>query len=539
MLLRDMLFQAAERFPDREAVVDGDRRVTYDELWREVRRLAAWLSKRGFRTGDRLAIGMCNSLDHVKVLMACQTLGVGAVPFNIRLKPGGIVHILRDCGARGVVVDHSVDLGALRGHAEAPQDIVWVDAAADARAAQDGVLGYHDHRAAEPLTDLPKLSRDTISAIIYTSGTTGRPKGVHLTQRNAYSRLVTYVMSVGPTFDSGARTLGAAPLYHTVGMHWVFLQTLFVNGTYYPVAKVSEETTRLIDTEGITFIFGSPTLLKMIMGSGGYRTFPSVRHISYGSAPAEPELLESMYLQFPNASISEVYGTTELSIPFVTPDMRGLKPGTLRRTGDFRVRVVQPGGEPDDVVRPGELGELIVHLANPGVFSGYWGPEGEARLAEKRVGEWFRTGDGFRYDAESSFYFDGRLDDMFVSGGENIQPAEVENTINGMEGVVDCAVIAVPDPLWSNVVTAFIVTDGRNLDAAAVDAHCRASDLEDYKRPRKVFFVPEIPRNPSGKIVRSEVRKRFADLLAAATGHRDESRVEVSSPAAAVAEAAR
>jgi 2-furoate---CoA ligase len=215
----------------------------------------------------------------------------------------------------------------------------------------------------------------------------------------------------------------------------------------------------------------------------------------------------------PNAQITEVYGTTELSIPFVTPSMRGLTPGTLRPTGDHRVRIVAPAGGPEDVVSPGELGELLVHVGNQGIFTAYWGPDGQAKRDAKCDDEWFRTGDGFRYDTDGNFYFDGRLDDMFVSGGENIQPAEVENILNGMPGVIDSAVVGVPDPKWSNIVTAFIVTDGRGLDAADVERYCRNSTRENYTRPRIIHFVDGIPRNPSGKILRKQVMGRFQSFM--------------------------
>ncbi|TRW45893.1 class I adenylate-forming enzyme family protein [Georgenia yuyongxinii] len=536
MHVRDILVQAAERFPGREAVVDGDRRVTYGVLSENVLNLAASLLARGIAPGDRVAIGMRNSLDHVTVFLACQALGVGAVPFNIRLKPDSIAHIVRDSGARAIVLDDCIDIAELRARRILPDELLWVDAADQRDRRCEGAVALTELLAAsstepdgDPLAGLPPVADDDLSAIIYTSGTTGLPKGVPITQRNAYARLVTYIMSVGPTFDSGLRTLGAAPLYHTVGMHWVLLQTLFTNGTYYPVSKVGPETAALIREEGITFLFGSPTLFKMLLEVSA-DPLPSVRHISYGSAPAEPELLEAMYSRFPHASISEVYGTTELSIPFVTPSMRGRVPGALRRTGDHRVRIVRPAGNPDDVVAPGEVGELLVHLDNDGIFSAYWGPDGQAKREDKCVGRWFRTGDGFRYDAEGNFYFDGRLDDLFISGGENIQPAEVENTLNGMPGVLDCTVMGIPDPTWGNVVTAFIVTDGRPVTEADVDEYCRGSSLENYKRPRRIHFVEEIPRNPSGKIVRAEARRRFHAVIGDVQTFRQRLRETVPTP---------
>jgi 2-furoate---CoA ligase len=504
MLIRDILVQAAERFPSREAVVEGDVRLTYAEFHERVLRLAGWLSDRGIRTGDRVCIGMGNSAEHVTVLMACQVLGAVAVPFNIRMKPASIGYIIRDSGARAIVLDDNVGLAETQEHSADVEDLVWIDAGTGLQRGDS--LAYRHYLSRDPLATLPEFEESALSQIIYTSGTTGAPKGVAITHRATYQRLVTYVMSVGPTFDSGTKTLGAAPLYHTVGIHWVYLQTLFVNGTYYPVRKVTSETLAMMRSEGLTFMIGSPTLFKMMIALAGEEALPSMRYITYGSAAAEPELLEAMYSTFPNASISEFYGTTELSIPFITPSMREYRPGMLRPAGDFRVRIVRPHGDEDDVVEPGELGELIVHLGNAGVFETYWGSRGDEMKRAKCVGEWFRTGDGCRYDTDGHYYYNGRLDDMFISGGENIQPAEVENVINGSPGVADCAVFGVPDPTWGSVVTAFVVRTHAGIDEEALDQLCRESNLENYKRPRRFYFVDEIPRNPSGKIVRARIR---------------------------------
>src|SRR5262249_49938563 len=143
------------------------------------------------------------------------------------------------------------------------EGLVWVDAGEGAR--RGASLAYRDYLSHGPLETLPDLEETQFSQIIYTSGTTGVPKGVAISHKATYPRLATYIMSVGPTFDSGTKTLGAAPLYHTVGIHWVYLQTLFVNGTYYPVRKVTRETIDMMRTEGLTFMIGSPTLLKMMI----------------------------------------------------------------------------------------------------------------------------------------------------------------------------------------------------------------------------------------------------------------------------------
>lgn len=507
MLIRELLFLGSERFPQREAIVDGELRLTYSDFYARVLKLAGWLQDKGITRGQRVAIGMRNSADNATLIMACHVLGAVTVPFNIRLKPPTIHHILTDSGSSMIVLDDTVDLKQTQQHCNDINDLVWVDATTEGSRGQS--IPFSAYMDADLLNPVPDLDESDLSTIIYTSGTTGLPKGVAISNAATYSRLVTYIMSVGPQFDSGTRTLGAAPLYHTVGLHWVFLQTMFVNGTYFPVPKVSKETVDFIQKEQITFMIGSPTLFKMMVTCAQGQTIPSMKYITYGSAAAEPELLEAMYETFPNASISEFYGTTELSIPFITPSMKRFTPGTLRIASDFRVRIIRPGGAVDEVVEPGELGELIVHMDCPGIFETYWGPEGETKKASKTLDDWFLTGDGCRFDTNGNYYYDGRLDDMFVSGGENIQPVEVEKILSGIPQVSDCAVMGLPDPLWGSVVAAFIVRNDESLDEDAIEKVLLASELEDFKRPRKIYFVDEIPRNPSGKIVRGRIREEL------------------------------
>lgn len=503
MNLRTMLLQAAERYPDRTVLVEGEIHLTYREWTSRVVALADGMYQRGVRHGDRVAIGVRNSIDHVTAFYACQMLGAAAVPFNFRFKPDGIAYIIENSGARTVFVDESLRPDVLAAVQSLCPDVLWIsssDAAGGCATSMNELIttgGTPIHNSVSP---------DDLSAIIYTSGTTGRPKGVPITHGNAYARLVTYIMSAGPAFDSGAKTLGAAPLYHTVGMHWIFLQTIFVNGTYFPLPRTDHDTIDLVREEGLTYLFGSPTLFRQLLHSNVEEPIESVTDVAYGSAPCEPELLAEMQRCFPNATISEVYGTTELSIPFVTRNMSDRVPGTLRPTGDHRVRIVHPGGGVDELAPIGEVGELLVDMDHPAIFRGYWGPDGEQKTAAKVEDGWYRTGDGFKRDGEENFYFTGRLDDMFVSGGENIQPAEVENILNGHPGVSDAAVVGTPDRKWGEIVTAFVARADALLTAEDLDAFCRASTLDDFKRPRQYHFVNEIPRNPSGKIVRAELR---------------------------------
>jgi len=504
MNFRAILLQAAERNPSLIAIKEGDNQINYAELAEKAMRIADSLVSLGINHGDRVAMSMRNSTEFVLALAATQMLGAVAVPFNFRLKADTVCHVLGNSGAKAVILDSALDKTERAIALARSPEVMVIDAHEQeggerpslASLEADGIRQLHN-----------EIDRNDLSLVVYTSGTTGVPKGVPLTHRNNYARLVTYMMTTGPYYDTNARTLGAAPLYHTVGIHWILMQTLIMNGTYYPVSRVDEAVARMIETEKINFLFGSPTMIRQVLKSTS-GTIDSVKYVAYGSAPTDQPLLDAMFKRFPCAQISEVYGTTEGSIPFVTRSMAGCRPGTLRVTGDFRVRLVVPDGASDEQVPLGEPGELIVHTENAGIFERYYGEGGEAKAAEKLRDGWLYSGDIFTRDAEGNYFFQGRYDDMFVSGGENIQPVEIENVLYSHDAVSDVAVVGVSDPEWSNIVTACVVTDG-SVTATDLDNHCRNSSLENFKRPRRYEFVDAIPRNPSGKILRKEMLARL------------------------------
>jgi 2-furoate---CoA ligase len=504
MNLRTIFLFAAERYPDRLAIVDDDLRLTYSAWSDRVIRLADGLAGCGVQHGDRVAIGMRNSSELATAFFAAQFLGAVAVPFNFRYKADGIGHVLANSGARALLTDDSIPAGEVKRALEmSPGTSSWITAgekhsSASANIEELVTSGSHTiHHTVDP---------DDLSMILYTSGTTGRPKGVPLTHRNTHARMVAHLASAGPLFDSDMRSLGAAPLYHTVGLHWVLCQTVLMNGSYYPLSDTSKENMQqLVERERLTFLFGSPTLFHIMLGSSNEEppVFESVRDVFFGSAPMDEGQLAVMARSFPRASINEVYGTTEIGIPFVTRDSAHHKPGALRPTLDQRVRIVIPNGDPEDHIAAGEVGELIVDMGCEQVGREYW--QAPEKTRERVRNGWYYTGDGFIRDEENNYFITGRLDDMFICGGENIQPAEVEQVLLRHSAVLDAAVIGTPDPRWGKVVTAFIVRGDPAVSPEDLDQYLLQSALENFKRPRRFIFVEEIPRNPSGKIVRANL----------------------------------
>jgi 2-furoate---CoA ligase len=502
-----LLTFAAERAPAGVAIVDGDQRVTYEDLARRSLALAAALGDKGIRRGDRIAIGMRNSAEHVVAFFAIQYVGAVAVPFNFRLKPPGIAAILRHAEARMALVDNSSSAVSVSDHDRSVCPLGWISISST----HDEVGTLADlERAGAGREATTTVDAADLSVILYTSGTTGAPKGVPLTHGHTHSRVLSYVPAVGLRFDDATRALGAAPLYHTVGLHYVLCVCVYLNATYYPVRDAGgAQLMDLVDQAGLTWLFGSPTLFHAMMQAAAQQAADtaSVTHVSFGSAPMPAAHRTRLAQLFPAAQISEVYGTTEISIPFVTRGVFDWPRGALRPIADYRIRLVAPGGGPDDKVAVGVDGELIVDLASEGCFTNYWNPARET--TGRVVHGWYRTGDAFRLDDEGSYFFTGRLDDMFISGGENIQPVEIEQVLSGHPAIADVAVIGTPHEKWGEAVTAIVVRSDMGLDEAEIERFCRASALDDFKRPRSVVFVEQIDRNASGKVVRSVLRERF------------------------------
>lgn len=504
MSLRHMLALAAEKVPDEEAIVEGPVRLTYREWIERIYALADAFTRAGIERGDRVAYLMRNTIDHATVFFGLQSIGAVAVPINFRSKANGITYIIEDTDARMFVTDDP-ELKA-RLATDVPRKLRWIVACEEEI---EGTERLEDVIAAGALREpADHIDADDLSGILYTSGTTGQPKGVVITHRGVIGRILTYTMSGGPLYGSGVRSLGAAPLYHTVGLHMVLCRTVFLNGTYFPVREIGGRSAlELIQNEQLTLILGSPTLYHMLVEANRDHGFDlrSVNHISYGSAAMPPSLLAAIREHFPSASVQETYGTTEISIPFVTVEPE--QPGELKITADNRVRVVKPGGRADEILPPGEVGELIAHHDTDGSFLSYW--KRDDLTAERIRDGWYHTGDAFFRDERNVYYITGRLDDMFISGGENIQPVEVEQTLSSHPGIADVAVIGTPHERWGEAVTALVVRRDLALTETEIDAFCRRSDLDDFKRPRRVIFVEEIQRNPSGKIVRKELWEKY------------------------------
>jgi 2-furoate---CoA ligase len=456
---------AAERHPEREAVVDGDVRITFAELRAQAARLASGLEELGLGRGERLAAVLRNRHETVALYWAAQWLGGAFVPLSWRAAPAELDYCIEDSETRLVATEED---GVVR----------------IGDTAYSALLESDEHPGALDVDE------QADSLMLYTSGTTGKPKGVPRSHRADRAGGLSQVVQHG--LEDGDRTLGVMPLYHTMGMHSLIAMSL-VGGCFVAQERWdAAEALDLIEHEQLTALYLAPTLYHDLVTHPDARNhdLSSVRALAYAGAAMTSSLVERCCQLFRPQIFVNHYGSTEIYTFSVHRD-QAAKPGCAGRAAlNARLRL-------------GENGEIECHLGSDEAFAGYWRrPDAN----EKAICEgWYRTGDVGHIDDEGDLWVVGRVDDMIVSAGENIHPLEVEDVLARHPGVTEVAVIAAPDDRLGQRVVAVVVGTATEQE---LDAHCLASEtLARFKRPREYRFVTALPKSPSGKILRRVLRQ--------------------------------
>jgi acyl-CoA synthetase (AMP-forming)/AMP-acid ligase II len=475
----------ARKTPDRVAVVYAGREWTYAELHERVLRLAHALRGLGVARGDRVAFLGPNHPAFLETLFAAGTLGAVFVPLNTRLAGPELADQLADSGT--AVLIHAPQ------HAGVPAPhVIALDS------------GYEDLLASagtEPIDE--PVSLDDSCIIMYTSGTTGRAKGAVLRHGNITWNSVNVL--VDADLGSDEVTLISAPLFHTAGLNMNCLPTLLKGGrVLLEPAFDPRRTLDLVARHRVTLMFGVPAMFNAIADEPGFATadLSSVRTLMCGGAPV-PEATIRRYLDRGLAFV-QGYGMTEASAGTLLLD----RAQALARAGSAGVphfftdvRVARPDGTE---AAPGERGEVIVQ--GPNVMAGYWGrPEATAEVFTD--GGWFHSGDVAVTDEDGYVFVVDRIKDVIISGGENIYPAEVENALVAHPAVADAAVIGVPDDKWGEVGRAIVVLrPGLRAEPAELFEFLLGR-IAKYKIPKSYRFVEQLPRTPTGKILRKNLRE--------------------------------
>ncbi|MBM3488804.1 MAG: AMP-binding protein, partial [Alphaproteobacteria bacterium] len=386
-------------------------------------------------------------------------------------------------------------------------------------AAAPGALAYAALAAAPPVTRPLGLDARATSLMLYTSGTTGRPKGVPRSHEAERTAAVSCIAQL--RYRRHECTLGVMPLFHTMGIR-ALLMTMMLNGRFVcQPAFDAEGALRLVAAERITSLFLVPTMFHDIVSHPRRAQYDlgSARRLAYAGASMTGALTERCVEVFAPEVFVNYYGSSEI-YGFAFCDRIVEKPGSAgRAVMNQELRIVRADPEarvrPDEVVGPGEAGEIIASMRSPEAFQGYWKrPDADAKAI--RDG-WYFTGDLGQWDEEGELTIVGRVDDMIISGGENIYPEEVEDVLARAPDVRQVAVAGLPDDRWGQKVVAFVEPGGSRADAEALDRWCLESGLARFKRPRAYVFVEQIPRSASGKLLRRFLRtgdyKRRFDFI--------------------------
>jgi long-chain acyl-CoA synthetase len=475
----------ARRHPHLEAVRQDGRPVTWGELDASTTALANGLISLGVSPGDRVAILDKNSLAYLELLFALTKTGAVAAPVNWRLVPREVSQIVSDAGARLVV------------------------AGDEFRAAADTVgtriMGFGEL----PRIEGPDPRRDSPGDVVwqlYTSGTTGIPKGAMLSHANLFACLPGISIEAAEMRE-GSRALVAMPMYHIGGCGWA-VAAMWAGATLVVVREiVPQSLLHTIVDERVEVAFLVPAVLLFLTQVPGVENadFNALRGICYGASPITPELLGRCIELF-GCRFTQLYGLTETTGAITAlrhEDHVGERLLSCGRAGlGVDIRIVDPSGREVGI---GEVGELVARTEQNMV--GYWGRQDETD-AVLRDG-WFSTGDAAAMDADGFLYIRDRVKDMIVSGSENVYPVEVEAVLTEHPDVADAAVIGVPDERWGEAVKAIVVRRGEaTVSAAELIEFCRPR-LAGFKRPASVDFVETIPRNPTGKVLKRELREPY------------------------------
>jgi 2-furoate---CoA ligase len=482
------------RDPNVLAIVHDDIRLTYGQWYRRISSVVASLDRIGLKAGDHIVTVLQNCEAAATLHWACQLAGLVITPVNWRAKDDEIDFCIEDSEARAVVYqDVSAQAVAKSRRApNLPRIAVGCDDA--------GAIAF-SRFVAEPAADAaPRAGAEDWSVMLYTSGTTSRPKGVPRRHRAERAAGVAHVAQ--NLYRRGERTLGVMPLYHTMGVRSLIAMSL-IGGTFVGLPRYdTKKALALIESEKVTNLYLVPTLYHDLVYAREFASadVSSVRKLGFAGASMTDGLLKKLNEAFRPDLFVNHYGSSEIYTFTIDQDAPA-KPGSAGKAGiNQQVRVVKlNAASVADLAAPDVEGEIIALLAGDESFDGYWRrPDADAKAL--RDG-WYFTGDTGFVDRDGDLFVTGRVDDMIITGGENVSPVEIESCLSLHGAVLEVAVVGLPDERWGKVVTAFVKRKAQ-VSEAELDQFCRISGLADFKRPRRIVFVDALPKSPVGKMLR-------------------------------------
>ena len=501
----------AKSKPDGVAVIYPPRTWTWAQFYDRIRRLAGALAERGIGRGDVVAFLDKNHPACIETTTAAASLGAATAIINFRLAASEMDYVLNDCGAKVIIVGAELkdSIEAIRGDLKHVEHIITVTPDGGEGDEYEAMLA-----AATPRDRGADVTPEDVCVIMYSSGTTGNPKGIRLSQAN----LVAHTLNAGGAFaqfESDDINMVSMPLFHVGGSSYA---QLGIN------AGIPSYVTREVDGAslagavfaGATRTFLVPAVLSKIMemGPDAVGLFNRLRTFVYGASPMPPALLKQALQEFPNTDFVQVYGLTEVcgAVTVLSPQAHRdeSRPERLTSAGEPAIAVEVKVVNPDTLeeVPQGQPGELW--FRTPQVMQGYHNKPEATKEAVTEDG-WFRTGDIGRVDDGGFVFIEDRLKDMIISGGENIYSVEVERALTDHPAVSDAAVFGIPDEKWGESVKAVVeLSPGQEVSPEDLIAWCKGK-LAGYKCPRSVDIMEVLPRNPTGKLLKKDLRKPYWD----------------------------
>ncbi|MEM9176499.1 MAG: long-chain-fatty-acid--CoA ligase [Myxococcota bacterium] len=514
MLVTDFLDRAVRLYPDKTAIVDGDRRYNYREFNERVDRLSNALLDLGLECGDRVCMLSPNSHFYLESFYATAQVGIVLVPLNYRLVAADHAYILNHAGVRAVLVDweYTGVVDEIRDQLPAVEH--WIVAKDEG----ETPVGWTDwnalvEKASATPPARPEIGENETVSINYTSGTTSRPKGVIMTHRNSYLNAYNMIVHNGMTHDDVE--LWTLPMFHCNGWGGVFALTALAGKHVILRAIDGEDILQLIADEGVTFACMAPAVLRTILDTQDKDRFDirTKPRFTVAGAPPPSAFIERLEIEM-GWQFMQIYGLTETA-PLLTisrPDANCDKEDWARRSRagvagiGVDLKLLDDDGQP--VPKDGKSVGEICARSNV-VFAGYYEQPDQTDAAI--YDGYFHTGDLAVWDEVENIHIVDRKKDVIISGGENISSPEIEDCLFQHAAVLECAVIGVPHEKWGETPVALIVTrEGQETTEDALIQHCR-DHLAHFKCPTQVRFVDELPRTATGKLQKYKLREAFWD----------------------------
>jgi long-chain acyl-CoA synthetase len=512
IVLGDLLRRNAKLFPHKVGIIDYDTgdQFTFSDFDKRVNRVANGLLGLGLKKGDRVGVMQVNSHQFLEIMHACFKTGMVITPVNLRLAGPEISYILNNAGASALIYGMPFKplVDSFRGELESVKYFICVGS----EAADGKSMPYKDFYQSSDADVNIEVFDDDLALLPYTAGTTGRPKGVMLTHKNQIAQITECVIDTR-CIPRSETFLCVAPLFHIAV--WMYLGNFYCHGTTVTMSKFDPKLVmQAIQDLKVNVMFMAPAMIIMMLEVEGIEKFDlsSLRQIPYGGSSIPPDRLKKAMDAF-KCEFGQGYGMTEVS-PFLltwfSPEDHVIalkeKPNRLTSCGrpgfNAMLRVVN---DKDEDVGVNEAGEVLIRGQH--VMKGYWkNPEADEQALK---GGWFHTGDIAKVDEDGYYYIVDRKKDMYISGGENVYPKEVEDILFSHPAIFEAAVIGVPDPKWGEVGKAFVsLRPGKQASVEDIMQFLKGK-IANFKIPKSVEFLEAIPRSAAGKVLKNELRKKY------------------------------